>query len=95
MYNHPMGKRFVWADLLRIFAIYLIIIIHLQLPLYSDTRYPEGLIITPLIYVCVPLFFMLSGALLLGKSESYKYFFKKRLTKVIFPWISSTFTSLY
>lgn len=82
-----MKNRIISADLIRICAIFLIIIIHLKLPDYFDFRHPEGLVLVPLIQTCVPLFIMLSGALLLGKSEPHMYFFKKRLTKVIFPWI--------
>lgn len=37
--------------------------------------------------VCVPLFFMLSGALLLGKSEPVSIFIKKRLTRIAAPFL--------
>lgn len=37
--------------------------------------------------IAVPLFVMISGALLLPKTETYSVFFKKRVTRVLFPWI--------
>jgi len=36
--------------------------------------------------VCVPLFVIISGYLLLPIKTDYKIFFKKRITKVIFPF---------
>ena len=44
---------------------------------------------------CVPLFVMLSGALLLGKTEAYGAFFKKRIKKVLVPWIVWTFIYMF
>ena len=40
-----------------------------------------------IIYCGVPLFVMLSGALLLGKDEPMKVFFKKRLSRVLIPFL--------
>jgi surface polysaccharide O-acyltransferase-like enzyme len=39
---------------------------------------------------CVPLFVMLSGALLLGKKETSGTFFKKRFLRLIYPWVTWT-----
>jgi surface polysaccharide O-acyltransferase-like enzyme len=43
----------------------------------------------------VPLFVLLSGALLLGKQETYRLFFKKRIFKVLIPWIVWTFIYMF
>jgi surface polysaccharide O-acyltransferase-like enzyme len=36
---------------------------------------------------CVPMFFLISGALLLNKKENFLKFFQKRLKKIFFPFI--------
>lgn len=74
-----MKKRMLWADLIRIVAIYFVVQIH-------------TLVITiPLVQIVsltsVPLLVMLSGALLLGKQERYTTFFRKRCMKVLVPWV--------
>src|SRR6185369_6512634 len=57
--------------------------------LHTLGTYPS--FFSPYIYkifeTSVPIFVMLSGALLLGKTESYLSFFKKRSAKVLIPWI--------
>lgn len=89
-----LGKRFFWADLIRILAIYLVLVTHLNSlpPKFSSSD--VGVFVSAAIAAaCVPLFIMLSGALLLGKKESYKSFFNKRLTKLVVPWL--TWTIIY
>jgi surface polysaccharide O-acyltransferase-like enzyme len=66
-------KRLLWADGIRIIAIYLVVTLHISS--------------FPLDRVSVPLFVMLSGALLLPKKENYKIFFRKRGMKLIIPWV--------
>ncbi|MGE5042298.1 MAG: acyltransferase [Candidatus Levyibacteriota bacterium] len=91
-----MQNRLFSADLMRILAIYLIIVLHLAPSNYVGLKHPEGLIISSLLQISVPLFVMLSGGLLLGKSESYGTFFKKRFIRVVSPWIfwTTVFTFL-
>lgn len=87
-----MKERFFWADILRVIAIYFVVVIH-------NSALPQGLdfpgvisyVIFALAKTSIPLFVMLSGALLLGKKEPYALFFKKRVLKVVFPWIAWTF----
>ena len=68
-------KRLVWADIARVLAIYLVIVVHTE-------SSPQVL---PMLGV--PIFVMLSGALLLGKSENYSEFWSKRLVRLLRPWI--------
>ncbi len=42
---------------------------------------------------CVPLFIMLSGALLLPKQETYRTFLGKRFSRILYPWV--TWTIIY
>lgn len=83
-----MKDRLVWADILRILAIFLVICVHtatLPKNFSSDA-------LLPIFYFafaksCVPLFFMLSGALLLGKKENELDFFKKRFLRIFRPFL--------
>jgi surface polysaccharide O-acyltransferase-like enzyme len=85
-----MGKRLVWADITRIFAIYFILVLHVNsFPNASLTNFVYCIGLT-LANTCVPLLVMVSGALLIGKKESYTSFFRKRVVKVIIPWITWT-----
>jgi len=75
--NVHCSDRLYWADLLRVFAICLVVILHTASPLLyiwtKKTRPIEwhiGNIIDSAVRSGVPLFIMLSGALLLGKEES-------------------------
>jgi surface polysaccharide O-acyltransferase-like enzyme len=85
-----MNKRFIWADVIRIVAIYLIVVLHIiniPSPKKADFIFFIDL---SLIHTCVPLMVMLSGSLLLRKVESYSTFFRKRVSRVVIPWITWT-----
>lgn len=85
-----MNRRLLWADITRILAIYLILVLHVNaFPNASQTNFIYCIGLT-LANTCVPLLIMVSGALLLGKKESYTSFFRKRVVKVIIPWITWT-----
>lgn len=82
------SHREVWADILRILAMFFVVFIHVgDLPVsftpFTIIDYSNFAIVK----CCIALFFMISGAFLLGKEESYDTFFKKRFSKVIFPWL--------
>ncbi len=80
-------SRELWPDVIRIFAIFGVIALH-TLGTYPSFSSPY---IFKIFETSVPIFVMLSGALLLGKAESYLSFFKKRSVKVLIPWIVWTF----
>lgn len=83
-----MNRRFLWADVIRILAIYLVIVVHSSiLPQQLSQITFLNFISFALAKTCVPLFFMLSGALLLSKNEPEMVFFKKRFTRIILPWV--------
>lgn len=82
-------KRKIHMDILRIFAIVLVIYNHTNEKgyyLFSITEnpvtYPFYMALSVLCAVAVPLFFMISGALLLGKEETLKTLFKKRVVRI-------------
>jgi len=73
-----ISSRLLWADVVRILAIYLVVATHSS----GANNFTK---------IGVPLFVLLSGSLLLPKQETYKTFFKKRVLKVLVPWIIWTF----
>src|SRR5258708_2299044 len=88
-----VSEHFLWADLIRIISIFLVVLLHTSASLlYQWSEIPIGYWWAANFYdsfsrVSVPLFVMLSGALLLGKQESYSTFFSKRLIRILLPWI--------
>lgn len=70
-------------DLLRVIALMMIILMHSPMP-----HSAPGYVLSCLSYLTAPgigLFFMISGALLLGTELPMGVFLKKRFTKVVFP----------
>lgn len=98
------GKRQSYLDALRIIAIFCVIYLHtgkygVLVYAYTDSPVEKTLgylfaIITS--ELPVPLFFMISGALLLGKEESLRDLFKKRILRIVFIlFVASFFMYLY
>lgn len=90
-------KRQIWVDYIRVVATFCVMILHSAAPLlYNYKKLPVHHWMIANIYdssvrMCVPLFFMLSGYLLLGKSEPLLTFFRKRYNKVVVPLIAWSF----
>lgn len=98
------GKRQSYLDALRIIAIFCVVYLHtgkygVLVYAYTDSPLEKTLgylfaIITS--ELPVPLFFMISGALLLGKEESLRELFKKRILRIVFIlFVASFFMYLY
>ena len=82
------SSHLAWVDLTRFLGAFLVVLAHVvtypslmgkgtfwaQTVYYTTTR------------MAVPLFFMLSGMLLLAKEEPLAVFFRKRAFKVMFPF---------
>ena len=83
-----------WADLIRVVAIYLVVVVHVSGQLTNIWgRIPVDQWLIADIYggiarVCVPLFFMISGYLLLPRSESLDTFYLKRMPRIIVPLVA-------
>lgn len=74
-------------DLLRVIALMMIILMHSPMPKYALA---PGYIITGLSYLTAPgigLFFMISGALLLGNTLPTRDFLRRRISKILFPTV--------
>jgi len=93
--------RIYWMDLVRVVAIFFVIVIHVTGSLaYAWNSIPFSTWLTSNIYesfarVSVPLFFMVSGSLLLAKNEPLKDFFLKRALKLIIPFIGWSLIYLF
>lgn len=86
-------ERIAYLDIIRILACVMVIIMHSPMP---DCGSPS-FVLTGISFVtapCIGLFFMVSGALLLPTSLSMKEFYKKRLSKVVFPTLIWSFIYL-
>lgn len=84
-------ERVAWLDLTRAVAISGVVLIHAIVPLlydYDKKSAPDwwaGNLFDSPVRMSVPLFVMISGALLLGKVEAPHVFVWRRLPKLIFP----------
>ena len=82
----------VWLDNVRIIAIFTVILLHVSTGVTWQSEAGSALwayttSMDVLVRCCVPLFVMISGALLLDptKSESLLDFYKKRFSKILIP----------
>lgn len=87
--------RIQYMDSLRAIAILGVLLLHAATPyvvLYdkiADFDWQTGIVYNALSRWCVPIFLMISGALLLGrKEEPLGTFFKKRANKILLPFIA-------
>ena len=82
-----MKERAYWLDYLRITATFLVIMIHAssQYLYKTGAEFWAGNFYDSLARMSVPLFVMISGSLIIGKTDSYKIAFNKRIKKVLFP----------
>jgi surface polysaccharide O-acyltransferase-like enzyme len=80
-----------WADSLRALATIAVIVLHVTAPLLTSmeslTDWWIGNIIESSVRFSVPVFFMLTGALLFDKEYPIGIFLKKRFFRVIVPFI--------
>lgn len=91
-------NRIVWADFLRLIAILMVICIHCADPFNVSPEArsnPEynfwGSIYGAFLRPCVPLFVMLTGMLLLSVREETGPFYKKRMMRVLVPFVVWSF----
>jgi surface polysaccharide O-acyltransferase-like enzyme len=85
--------KIVWATNLRALALFAMIIVHVsnailhQFGTLPDYIWWTGNIYEGTFRFCVPVFLMLSGALLLAKVDTPAAFLKKRMSRVVFPFL--------
>lgn len=91
-------KHVVWADCIRIAATFAVVWLHtvtsFPLSIHSPVSYRWTVYLyNSMLRMCVPLFFMLSGYLLLGKREATTTYFIKRINRVVIP--TAAWTVIY
>ena len=89
--NPKQSKRIFYYDVLRALAIIGIVFCHASITYVSRDINSPNLYIS-VFFDCfrdfsIPIFVMLSGALLLGKKDTLVKFFKKRLTRLLIPFL--------
>ncbi len=86
-------QKYEWMDTLRVIATFAVIYLHVaadilylygKIPLWT---WQIGNLYDSLVRFCVPVFFMLSGALLLNRDYELTDFLKKRFWRVIPPFL--------
>lgn len=93
--SNPTGRKetILWIDLIRVVAIFLVVMIHVSGQLTNawgtipDNQWIIADMYGGIARVAVPLFFMISGYLLLPRSESLGAFYVKRMTKILIPLV--------
>ncbi len=84
--SEPTLNHLRWIDLVRSIGAFLVVVAHVQFQ--GSASSPVGIFYAVLSRIAVPMFFMASGYLLLGREEPYIVFFKKRALKVIVPFLA-------
>ncbi len=92
----PTSKLNISVDVIRTVAIIMVIFLHatadltvIQMNQWEVIRWSVNDIYQTIGRICIPLFAMLSGALLLqpGKQDTVRSFFRKRWQRIGLPWI--------
>ena len=84
----------LWVDLVRVIATWCVILVHVAADVITEwrvipwDRWWTANFYDSLSRGAVATFVMLSGALLLPKTESYRDFFRKRFGKVLIPFLA-------
>jgi len=86
-------KNYLYVDLIKVVAIFLVVFLHttgIHLSQWNKVGHDVWMIentYESFTRMCVPLFIMISGAMLLKKEEAYSEFFRKRFMKILIPGI--------
>ena len=93
--NNPKNQHIVWLDVVRLIAMFTVVCCHCTDPFnfYPGTA-PNigeiklwGAIYGAVLRPCVPLFVMITGALLLPVRGDASTFYKKRIPRVFYPFL--------
>ena len=93
MRSSERDGNLLWLDNLRVTSTVCVILLHVSAPLVSKfAKIPYSVwwpanIIDGGIRFCVPVFVMITGALLLRREEDHIHFLKRRLFRVVLPFL--------
>jgi surface polysaccharide O-acyltransferase-like enzyme len=91
-----VNTRAVWIDNVRVIATVAVIMVHVATPVVFSGYKPQGAgnagwwvgnVYDSLSRFCVPVFIMLSGTLLLPQQISFGEFIRKRLNRILLPFL--------
>lgn len=91
-----MKEKYFWVDVLRVFAIAAVVMVHVSADIITEwsstarSGWWAANFYDSLARGAVPVFVMISGALLLSQTESYRDFFRKRLQRILIPFVAWT-----
>ena len=92
--NLNQRPHIVWLDVLRFVAIFMVLISHSADPFNASVEArtnPDfnlwGSAFGSLVRACVPLFVMMTGLLLLPVKQEMGSFYKKRISRVLYPFL--------
>ena len=97
------NKRILYLDIINVVSCFSVVALHCDSYIHqynhAETYWWLRALVNVLFYNAVPLFFMLSGATLIGYHKRYdtKTFFKKRIKRTVVPFLfwSICFSLLY
>lgn len=89
--SFTIKQRQISYDIIRFVAILIVFSIHCMAGLDAQRNTGTNIFVSNLFHafqgIGAPLFVLLSGALLLGRLDSPVYFLKKRITRVLVPFV--------
>lgn len=85
-------KNIVWISSLRAFATFMVILLHCASPLVQQSEFASSSwwiahLYDALMRACVPLFVMISGALLFSKTMDLSTFLSRRFQRILLPFL--------
>ncbi|HEI9784353.1 TPA: acyltransferase [Serratia marcescens] len=83
------SNRIDYYNNLKIFSVIAVLLFHTSVEYYkiNEHGWVSAIAYSAITRFCVPIFFMISGATIISKSESIVCFFKKRALKILPPLI--------
>ncbi len=93
MQSNTQGNNLIWTTNLRVLATISVVLLHvsgqilIQYGKVSDFVWWTGNLYDSAVRFCVPVFVMLTGALLLPKAYEIREFLKKRFLRIILPFL--------
>lgn len=92
MSNITNEKSTLWLHAMRVTAIFMVVILHASGLILVESEFASydwwvGNIYNAFTRMAVPIFFMISGYLLLTKEETATTFYRKRFGKVLLPFL--------
>lgn len=95
-------EKKTYLEIIRVIAIFFVLYCHtgdsgqeFYRYTFNPLNYWTSLILVPLSHVCVPLFFMVTGACLLQREETFGYVYRHRVLRMILVIVVTTLIQYY